>query len=131
MRIVIYVAKIAVCIAVFAGCQKAEQTQTVKISVLRHVVFFDFKDSTTPEQIKTVEDAFCALPTKLDLIKDFEWGTDVSVEGLAHNYRHCFFVTFASEEDRAIYLPHPEHTKFVELLKPTVEKVMVFDYWTK
>ena len=40
--------------------------------ILRHVVLFKFKDTATPEQIKQVEAAFRALPSKINLIKSFE-----------------------------------------------------------
>ncbi len=41
--------------------------------LLRHVVLFRFKEGTTPQQVKQVEDAFRALPTKINLIRGFEW----------------------------------------------------------
>ncbi|MCI7356437.1 MAG: Dabb family protein, partial [Parabacteroides sp.] len=64
--------------------------------VLRHVVMFGFKPEVTAEQVKAVEDAFGELPSKIDLIKDYEWGTDCSPEGLQQGLTHCFFVTFHS-----------------------------------
>ena len=42
--------------------------------VLRHVVMFGFKPEVSAQQIKEVEDAFCALPSQIDLIKGYEWG---------------------------------------------------------
>ncbi len=99
--------------------------------VLRHVVLFKFKDGTTPEQIKKVEDAFRALPSKIDTIRDFEWGTDISTEKLAQGFTHCFLVTFASEADRDAYLPHPAHKEFAGSLGPVLDKVLVVDYWAK
>ena len=98
-------------------------------NMLRHVVLFKFKDTATPEQIKTVEEAFRALPSKIKEIKDLEWGTNNSPEGLNEGLTHCFFVTFASEKDREIYLPHPDHKAFGEILKPILDKVVVVDYW--
>lgn len=80
--------------------------------VLRHVVMFGFKPEVTAEQVKAVEDAFGELPSKIDLIKDYEWGTDCSPEGLQHGLTHCFFVTFHSEADRDAYLVHPAHKEF-------------------
>jgi len=100
-------------------------------SLLRHVVLFKFKEGTTPEQIAEVEDAFRALPSKIDVIHDFEWGTDVSVEGIARGFTHCFFLTFQSEEDRAVYLPHPDHKAFGAVLRPYLDQVLVLDYWAK
>jgi len=99
--------------------------------VLRHIVLFKFKDDATAEQIKAVEEAFAALPSKIDAIHDFEWGTNNSPEDHAQGYTHCFLVTFKSEADRAQYLPHPEHLKFVEVLKPILGEVHVVDYWTQ
>lgn len=98
---------------------------------LRHVVLFKFKDESSTEDIQKVVDAFMELPDKIDVIQDIEWGTDNSPEGLAQGFTHCFFVTFASEEDRDIYLPHPEHKAFVDILGPHLDKVLVVDYWAK
>lgn len=96
---------------------------------LRHVVLFQFKDGTPDANIRQIEHAFRALPAKIDAIREFEWGTDVSVEGKAAGFTHCFFVTFASAADRDAYLPHPEHTAFGALLRPHLENVLVVDYW--
>jgi hypothetical protein len=98
---------------------------------LRHVVMFKFIDGTPEEQVREIETQFAALPQNIQAIFDFEWGTDVSVENLQQGFTHCFVVTFQSEEDRATYLPHPQHLKFVQLVKPHVDKVLVVDYWTR
>lgn len=98
---------------------------------LRHIVLFKFKETVTPAQVDEVAAAFAALPKRIDVIKDFEWGTDNSPEGKAAGFTHCFFVTFADEKGRDIYLPHPAHQEFVKLVGPRVDKVLVFDYWTK
>jgi hypothetical protein len=106
---------------------KNEEIKSKKM--LRHVVLFKFKDSATPEQIKTVENAFKALPSKIKEIKDLEWGLNNSPENLNQGFTHCFFLTFASEKDREIYLPHPAHKEFGSILQPYLEKVLVVDYW--
>jgi lysophospholipase L1-like esterase len=98
---------------------------------LRHIVLFKFKSDVTKEQIKEVEDAFAALPKKIKQIKGFEAGTDVSVEGKSEGFTHGFVVTFADEKGREIYLPHLAHKEFVSLVGPRIEKVLVFDFWTK
>ncbi|MDH3711301.1 MAG: Dabb family protein [Cyclobacteriaceae bacterium] len=97
---------------------------------LRHVVLFKFKPGTDPAAITQVEVAFAALPSKIPEIRDFEWGLNNSPEDLNKGFTHCFLVTFDSEEDRAVYLPHPEHQAFVGLLTDILEDVTVFDYWT-
>lgn len=108
-----------------------EEEITMPEKVLRHVVLFSFKEEATAENIASVEAAFKALPSKIPQIMDFEWGTNNSPEGLDKGFTHCFFLTFASEEDRAIYLPHPDHKAFGEVLSPHLEDVLVVDYWTE
>ncbi len=97
--------------------------------MLRHVVMFHWKPDTSPEKIREIEDAFSALPAKIPQVAGFEWGTDVSVQGLAAGFTHCFVVSFSNEQDRDIYLPHPEHAAFLALSRPNVQQVMVFDYF--
>ena len=104
-----------------------EQTQD---SLLRHVVLFKFKEGTSKEDIKKVEEAFGALPSKIPQIVGYEWGTNNSPEGLNKGFTHSFFLTFKSEDDRAIYLPHPDHKAFGGLLGPHLDDVLVIDYWT-
>jgi Stress responsive A/B Barrel Domain len=99
--------------------------------VLRHVVLFKFKETSSAEDVKTVEDAFRALPSKIKEVKSFEWGKNNSPEGINDGLTHCFFVTFASEKDRETYLLHPAHKAFVEVLKPHLDKVVVVDYWAE
>ena len=94
----------------------------------RHVVLFKFKDSASQEDVRKIEKAFSALKSKVDLIQDYEWGKNVSPEGLNQGFTHCFFVTFKNKEDLEKYLPHPEHKAFVALLKPVIDGVCVIDY---
>ena len=98
-------------------------------SVLRHVVLFKFKEGTSSSDIKKVEDAFSALPSKIPQIKSYEWGLNNSPEGLDKGFTHCFYLTFRSEKDRAIYLPHPDHKIFGQVLSPYLDDVLVIDYW--
>jgi hypothetical protein len=99
--------------------------------VLRHVVLFNFIDSATEADIKEIEDAFSALPSKIPEIIDFEWGLNNSPENLDKGFTHCYFITFANEEGRDIYLPHPDHVAFTEIVGPHLEDVLVVDYWSK
>lgn len=113
--------------ALATGVQAQNQKSTSKM--LRHAVLLKFKESSSREDVKKVEDAFRALPSKIKEIKAFEWGTNNSPENLNQGFTHCFFVSFESEKDREVYLPHPSHSAFVEVLKPHLDKVLVIDYW--
>ena len=99
--------------------------------VLRHVVLFGFKATSSSSSLQQVEECFAGLPSLIPLIRNFEWGTNSSPEGLAQGHTHCFCLTFESAADRDAYLVHPEHQRFVALVGPHLEKVTVVDYWAR
>lgn len=109
-----------------AFAQKNDQPK-----MLRHVVMFGWKEGTDPAFVNKIVTAFRELPSKISLIKGFEWGTNNSKEGLTQGLTHCFFLSFSSEADRDAYIIHPAHKAFVELLKPAPDKITVLDYWTE
>ncbi len=98
---------------------------------LRHVVLFAFKPGTPAGELRRIEEEFAALPALIPQIREFEWGTDESPEGLADGHTHCFLVTFASAAERDAYLVHPEHERFVEVLERHLERATVVDYWAR
>jgi hypothetical protein len=108
---------------------QAQSTGEENTKLLRHVVLFKFKDASSAADVKKVEDAFRALPTKIKEIVAFEWGTNNSPENINQGFTHCFFVSFKSEKDREVYLPHPAHKAFIDVLGPHLDKVLVIDYW--
>ena len=114
-----------------SGGQKTAKTMNSSDSLLRHVVLFKFKESATETDVNQIVEAFRELPSQIDGILDFEWGTDVSPEGLSDGFTHCFFVTFKDEKSRDEYLPHPAHEAFGGIVGPHLDKVLVVDYWAK
>jgi quinol monooxygenase YgiN len=96
--------------------------------MLRHLVLLKFKAETTAAQVRAIEQAFAALPARIDAVKALEWGTDVSPEGLAKGYTHAFLLSFADAAGRDAYLPHPAHQAFVAQLQPLLADVLVIDY---
>lgn len=95
---------------------------------LRHLVLLSFKPEATAPEIGVVERAFCALKQQIEVIRDLEWGVNVSPEGLAEGFTHAFLLSFDHAADRDIYLPHPSHQAFVALLQPVLARVLVLDY---
>ncbi len=114
--------------AAVTGVFPAATAEEKAAAPLRHLVLFKFKETVTKEQVAEVVAAFGALPGKIDTIRGFEWGTDVSTEMKADGFTHCFVVTFADAKGRDAYLPHAAHDEFVKLVGPRIEKVLVFDY---
>jgi hypothetical protein len=94
---------VAVLFSSFVAAHAADAAKAKKTK-LRHVVAFKFKEGTTPDQIKKVEDAFAALPKKISQVNKFEWGTNNSPEKRNKGCTHCFILTFKTEKARDAYL---------------------------
>lgn len=103
----------------YAGCAQP---------IYRHIVLLKFKDGTTEDQIKTIEQAFLKIGEKIDTVKAVEGGRNSSPEKLDQGFTHCFLVTFADAAGRDVYLPHQGHKEFVALMSPSLDKVLVIDY---
>ena len=98
---------------------------------LRHVVLFAFKTAASQAAIDAVVADFARLPAEIPGIAAYEWGTNVSPEGLNNGFTHCFTLTFMRDADRDAYLVHPAHERFVGTLGSCLERSLVLDYWTQ
>lgn len=99
--------------------------------MLRHLVLFAFRETASPTDRAGVCAAFALLPQAIPNIIAFEWGVDVSPEGLQAGFTHAFLLTFASDPDRDAYLVHPAHQAFVSQAGPHLTQAMVVDYWAQ
>lgn len=106
------------------GCQNSNEEQ------MRHIVIFKYKPQATDEQIEEVTRALGDLKNKIPGIVAFEHGVNDSPENKNNGFTHVYLFTFEDAEARDIYLPHPEHQKFGEMLgeMEIVEDVFVVDY---
>lgn len=95
---------------------------------VKHVVLFKFKDGTSGEKIAELIEGYKALPGKIEHMKAFEWGADISVENLHQGFTHCFITTFADAAGRDQYIPHPAHEAYVQVLLPHLDKILVVDF---
>jgi hypothetical protein len=97
--------------------------------LLRHVVIFKFKESSSKASVDSVVNAFVALKDKIPVVKKLEWGLNDSPENWHQGFTHCFILTFANKKDRdEVYQVHPAHKAFQKILGPHMEKVFVVDY---
>jgi len=99
--------------------------------LLRHFVAFKYKETTSKEQIKEVEEAFQSLKSKIPQVVSIEWGPNASPEKLNKGFTDCFLVSFKTDKDRDAYLVHPEHLKFKEKAIPLVADALVLDFCEK
>jgi hypothetical protein len=117
--------------AIFSKQSGATAQEQASTGPLRHVVLFKFKPEVTKGQIDQIVAGFQALPKKINGITAFEWGTNNSPEGFNDGFTHCFAVSFKDAKSRDTYLPHQAHKEFVAILLPSLEKVLVVDYFAQ
>ncbi len=111
------------------SAELAEGDSLQSDQVLRHAVFFKFKEGTSADQIETMNEAFAGLQTKIPQIIDFQSGVNNSPEKRNDGFTHCYLLTFKDEAGRDAYLPHPDHKAFGGMLGPHLDGVFVIDYW--
>ena len=98
--------------------------------IVRHVLLGRFRPGTTVEQIRVFTAGFQELTRKIDGVLSFESGVNNSPEGLNRGLTHVCVITFADEQARDAYLPHPEHLAFGRWAAQLdiVEEMLVVDY---
>ena len=128
-RIILPLVLAALALTWFAFPLRAPAQQDGNNKKLFHVVSLKFKEGTSKDQIKAVEDAFTGLKEKIPGITAMTWGTNVSPEKHAKGFTHCFILVFDTEKARDDYLPHPEHKAFGKVLGPVMADVFVIDFW--
>ena len=97
--------------------------------LLRHLVLFKFNEGIDISILQEIEKRFALLKHEITLVKDLEWGTNISKEGLSNGFTHCFMLSFEDEKDRDAYIIHPKHQMFVAFIKEYLDKACVVDYW--
>ncbi|MFJ4261670.1 Dabb family protein [Paenarthrobacter nicotinovorans] len=115
--------------------------------VIKHIVLFQFRETTSQAQRQEIEDRFHALRTSTrggqTYILSIESGPQNSPEGLHRGLEQGFIVTFGSEGDRNYYLGEPLITdpdcfdrayhEFKQFVGPHLQPdgVLVFDFPVK
>jgi hypothetical protein len=75
-----------------------------------------FKDGTSDEQIRALEDELATLPDKIPSIRSYAFGRDA---GLGGNFHFAVVADFDDAAGYSEYADHPEHRKLVdELIVP-------------
>ncbi len=106
-------------------------TSAVADGPVHHVVMFKFKPEADKASVEKVETEFAKLKDKVPGVTSLEWGTNSSPEKLNNGFTHIWIVTFKDEAARDVYLTHPAHLAFVEVLKPVLAEPMVIDFIPK
>ncbi|HEX5152112.1 MAG TPA: Dabb family protein [Parafilimonas sp.] len=102
------------------------QTST---TVLRHIVIITFKQDAPADSIQALDNLYISL-SKSPLVKDFEWGVNMSTRDTGV-VKHIYATSFASKEDIDNYRKLPDYPKLFKLSLPVADDVTVADYWAK
>ena len=96
--------------------------------MIRHILLIRFRHSAELSEIDAVRQMFAAIPDKVAGVVSVEWGVNDSPENKNQGYTHSVLMTFADEQGRQNYLPHPEHDALKVVFGPLLEDIVVFDY---
>ena len=96
--------------------------------MIRHILLIKFKEYAEASEIEKLKGLFEAMPSKVEGVTSVEWGLNDSPENKNQGYTHSVLMTFADEEGRQNYLPHPEHDALKDVFRPLLEDIIVFDY---
>lgn len=96
--------------------------------MIRHVLFLSFKPEVSESDLLAAFQSFESMPSKIHGVVSVEWGQNNSPENINRGFTHCVFMTFADEQGRDNYLPHPEHEQLKAQLDPLLENIIVLDY---
>ncbi|KAI3743745.1 hypothetical protein L1987_56810 [Smallanthus sonchifolius] len=79
---------------------------------VKHIVLAKFKDAISQQQIDDLIKGYANLVNRIEPMKSFQWGKDVSIENMHQGFTHVFESTFETTEDIATYVSHPAHVEF-------------------
>jgi hypothetical protein len=96
--------------------------------MIRHVLLIRFKPGVPSNAIDKIKAAFKAMLSSIEGVIDVEWGENNSPENKNQGFTHCVLMTFADEDGRNEYLPHPQHDALKAIFEPVLEDIIVLDY---
>lgn len=96
--------------------------------MLRHVVFFKFKEGVGEEQIADLERSLAALPPAIPEILSYEFGRDTVRSD--RSYDLALVSTFRDVESLQLYQRHPDHQMVLKKVNDLCGSVLVVDFLT-
>ncbi|CAO2200558.1 unnamed protein product, partial [Urochloa humidicola] len=111
-----------------AGEQVRRGRMAAAAGVVKHIVVARFKEEVTPERLDQLIRSYAALVDAVPSMKDFHWGTNLSVENMHQGFTHVFESTFESTEGLKQYVEHPAHLEYANEFLALSEKILIIDY---
>lgn len=94
--------------------------------MIRHIVFFNFKEGATELERAEVIDGLKGLKDSIDVVKELEVGVDPS--GGETSYDLALNTLFDSHDDLKIYAEHPKHLEVVVIVNKYCAGRVKVDY---
>ena len=123
-KIISSLSLLIICILLFQNTSLAQTGGSA--TGFRHIVIITFNAGVSPDSIKALDKVYEDL-SKSPLVKDFEWGVNVSARDTTE-LKHIYNTTFVSKEDLDNYRKIPEYKKLFQLSLPIASDVNVVDY---
>ena len=101
--------------------------------MIRHVVFYTYKDSCTKEEIEKVYNNLDAISARLPGRIGYTWGPNTSHEGRNQGYTHCLVADFKDAAARDLFIEDPARVELaVKQVLPRmtngVDSIISFDF---
>lgn len=94
--------------------------------MIRHIVFFKFKSSTSETEIKKLEDGLGALPGIIQEIRQYEFGRDIVRSERSFDF--ALISAFADLDSLRRYVAHPEHQKVLKHINEICDSIKSVDF---
>ena len=112
----------------FFFCTHSAKAQNSS-ALFRHTVIITFKPAASADSIQALDKLYSTL-AKNALVKDFEWGINVSSRD-SSLIKHIYVTTFASRQDLNSYRKIPLYSSLFPLSLAVADDVSVVDYWVE
>lgn len=111
-----------------AGDSRAKSPDSPSANVKR-IVLLKFKDGTSPEKVRELNDGIRALRAKIPAIASLDVAANTNTQNLSEGFTHIVFLTFKSRQDRAAFLSDATHKRYEkEVLDPYLDKVLLVEF---
>jgi len=97
--------------------------------MLKHVIFFEFKDGVGEEEIVDLEKSLAALPPVIPEILSYEFGRDVVRS--ERSYDLALVSTFNDLDAMQHYQKHPDHRVVLKKVNDLCKSVLAVDFVTE
>ncbi len=94
----------------------------------RRVILLRLQQDTGKEALEAIASAIKALPSKIDEIRTFEWGSIDGPQDENQGFTHCLVLSFDNAQARAAAAKHAAYQELEQQLRPHLDESIVVDY---